>query len=341
MNNEESSNAKPKLTTNTNTNAMTATMKMKMTTLLPSQSQRQSQQVQPELIVTQQQQQLTSPNINDNTSTSTSTNTTSAELFPQEHDDDDDDDGVTDNDLSNSNLTRLKLDHRCSPTLLKNFLLQMKPLKRLKELDVNCCCKLFESPPESSSIISKSSTSTSISLFLAWMTLEGGKLLPTLESLEFFGLEKNETILLFNCLRNQQQKSSFLRKNLKRIYLSNCQIDNNLITMFILEILPLYPNLILIDLGDNNIGSVKGIVDNILSSSSSSSNVVSKSQLCRFKIYNNPIVNNIRFGRPTEKAAIISFLQIFNTVHDLGVLLYDESIYDYQRRNHPSSLQNK
>jgi hypothetical protein len=183
------------------------------------------------------------------------------------------------------------------------------------------------------------------------MTLGGGKLLPKLESLEFFGLKKNETILLFDCLRNQQQQqksSSFLQKNLKHLYLSNCQIDDNLIMMFILDILPLYPNLILIDLGDNNIGSVKGIVDNILPSSSSSSSssssndyVVSKSQLRRFKIYNNPIVNNIRFGCPTEKTGMLSFLQIFNTVHDLGVLLYDESLYDVQRRNHPSSLLNK
>jgi hypothetical protein len=171
------------------------------------------------------------------------------------------------------------------------------------------------------------------------MTLGGGKLLPKLESLEFFGLKKNETILLFDCLRNQQQQqksSSFLQKNLKHLYLSNCQIDDNLIMMFILDILPLYPNLILIDLGDNNIGSVKGIVDNILPSSSSSS-----SSLRRFKIYNNPIVNNIRFGCPTEKTGMLSFLQIFNTVHDLGVLLYDESLYDVQRRNHPSSLLNK
>jgi hypothetical protein len=38
---------------------------------------------------------------------------------------------------------------------------------------------------------------------------------------------------------------------------------------------------------------------------------------------------------------MLSFLQIFNTVHDLGVLLYDESLYDVQRRNHPSTLQNK
>jgi len=202
-------------------------------------------------------------------------------------------------------LQALHLDG-CSD-LLENFPAQME-LKYLKTLDLRI------------------SQFQSSSLFLPWMAGQ----LPNLERLVFRDMQKKETNFILDALRNLDV---CFQNSLKHFGMARCELNDNQLETILFEIVPKFRNISTLRLVGNEIQSVQSIVDRVKSDDKTC--IVSKS-IRHLDLRKSPVMNKMKED-PKEKTAILSFLQTFNTVCNLGgceVGDYDPDVEYALRINH-------
>lgn len=178
--------------------------------------------------------------------------------------------------------------------ILENFPAQME-LKFLKELSV------FYSDFQTSSP------------FLAWMV----KQLPSLERLTLWRVaslkEENGTDCILNALCTNNDVC--FQDSLKRLLIRCGELDDSHLETLLRKVLPRFPNMRCLNLFQNNIKSIQPFVDRMKNDNTSP--VLAKSIRC-LDLSGNPITNKLE-DDPEEKAAMLSFLQTFNTICDLGL----------------------
>ena len=92
-----------------------------------------------------------------------------------------------------------------------------------------------------------------------------------------------------------------------------CNLDGEIFETLLFEIGPKFPNLFCLDLRHNIIESIKPVVDRI---KNDNYRIATKS-LHFLNLYRNPILKKMKTD-PIEKAAMLSFLESYNTVCYLG-----------------------
>jgi len=164
--------------------------------------------------------------------------------------------------------------------------------------------------------------------FLPWMA---GQLLPSLEALYFYGAGEIETNYILDALRNL---GVCLQSNLEEFRIKRCELNDNQLETLLFEVLPRFPNMNSLDLILNEIQSVESVVDRLRSDKTC---FISKS-IRYLNLQHNPIMKKMMIeGDPKETAAILSFLQTFNTVCNLGGCKggdYDPDVEYALRINH-------
>jgi hypothetical protein len=131
---------------------------------------------------------------------------------------------------------------------------------------------------------------SSSSVFLTWMS----KQISNLEHLFFDIMEAKSTDIVLDALCDNT--FSFQNK-LKSLDMNKCGIDGNRFAIILLEILPKFPDLTTLDLGDNKIESVQPTVDRIMKNDNPK--IISKS-LRIVDLKDNPIMKYIK-EEPKEK----------------------------------------
>ena len=209
--------------------------------------------------------------------------------------------------LSNlPHLEKLQLLH-CSLNLnlIENFPIQMQ-LNNLKILTVSSA----EPIPAASQ-------------FLKWITSQ----LPRLETLEHTGIETNDVSSIIDSLRTND-----ICNSLKHLRLSRRLMEEESFEILMLEIVPKFRNLKSLSLFGNNINSFLPIVDSIKNDRT----FVPSKSLCVLDVACNPVFKKME-DDPIEKAALLSFLGTFNTIHTLGIeggKHYDSDLEYALRINH-------
>jgi len=97
-------------------------------------------------------------------------------------------------------------------------------------------------------------------------------------------------------------------------------------------VLPRFPNLSTLDLDGNSIGSLQPIVDRIKNKNDKAC-FVSNTLLRTLNLYWNPIMYKVKES-PEVEAALLSFLETYNTISNLGTHNYGSDVEYALRINH-------
>ena len=193
---------------------------------------------------------------------------------------------------------------------------ELSRLTHLNHLTLNRCSDLLENFPIDMNLnklfsltVSNCEFQSASSPFLKWMVEK----LPSLIGLHLWAMGENETDCILNRLCTTTDVC--FQDSLKVLCIHNSNIDDNRLETLLYEVSPSFQNLRCFDLTDNKIESVQPIVDK-LKLKIDQPRVVSKS-LRRLILDNNPISKKMKES-PDEKAALLSFLEIFYTIHDMG-----------------------
>ena len=209
-----------------------------------------------------------------------------------------------------SNLPHLEKLHLniWSLYLLDYFPVQMK-LPNLKEL-----------------VVDMGSVQIASSRFLTWMTTQ----LPSLEVLEYSTERKNDVTVIIDSLRTSDL---CFHNSLKRLTLGCCFMEQESFEILMIEIVPKCRDLKSLNLWYNNIKSFLPIVDSIKNDRT----FVPSTSLQVLNIHSNPVFKRME-DDPIEKAALLSFLGTFNTIHNVvgrpGGGLNDSDVEYALRINH-------
>jgi len=157
-----------------------------------------------------------------------------------------------------------------------------------------------------------------------------------LEFLELRSMEKIVTNCILDALiRTDVGDDVSFGDNLKKIKMMSCKLDETHLETLLFDILPKFPNIFSLDLNFNRIESVQSIADRLKKDNDSTYSFVSKS--IRFlQIRSNPIMTTMK-NDPKEKIAVVSLLQTFNSICNLGAGyndVYDSEIEYALRINH-------
>jgi hypothetical protein len=183
-----------------------------------------------------------------------------------------------------------------STNLLRNFPVEMK-LRHLTFIDIRCSQFQFSGH------------------FFKWMIRQ----LPTLESLEFYMIEKDQTDIFLEFLRTLDP---VFKSKLKCLDMHMCKIDENRLKILMFEIVPKFEDLAVLLLYDNEIESIENLVDSMENYSPHS---ISKS-IRRLDLTDNPIFLSRGTNSISEQKAILSLLNTYKSVCSLGYISNDDLI---------------
>jgi hypothetical protein len=201
----------------------------------------------------------------------------------------------------------------CSSDIFNNFPIQMKLryLKKLRVTDIQI---------ESESVYSP---------FFTWMTSQ----LPSLEVLDFVKMKKNETNFIIDHLVTNDVIC--FQESLKYLGMQNCQVNDTIFETIMFKICPKFEKLSELRLHFNQIKTIQNIVNKIKSNNTTEFVPLKSLRILNLRL--NPIFEKMKEENPKEKTAMLSFLQSYNSICNIGGYIkqhYDSDIEHALDINH-------
>ncbi|MGK3762438.1 MAG: hypothetical protein ACI8RD_014756, partial [Bacillariaceae sp.] len=211
-------------------------------------------------------------------------------------------------------------------------------LMLLKEITLcDCPTDVFENIPEGLRLPSTKKVMVYTSEFGSSLSTFLQVFSNTLEELCFLSLEREESNKVLHALQNDDL---CFRRSLKVIMIGGCELNENDLELLLFDVRPKFPDLHEINVVMNQIKSLLGVEDrfNQLQAVSLSRNVqTNNNNLRKLNLSLNPVFND---KNPKEKAALLTLLDTFNGISNLGRGLgtngdvYDPDVEHILRINH-------